>query len=409
MERETFVGIDVGTTKVVALIGEVGRDGALTIIGKGIVPASGLRKGIVVNIDQTVHSISAAIEKAERHAGYKIERAFVGVGGQHVEGLNSPGQVAVAGPRREVAQEDVNRSIEVARAVSIPSTREVLHVIPRGYTVDGQEGVMNPLGMSAVRLEVETHIVTASATAVQNLTKCVTAADVKIDELVAAGLASAEAVLSPTERDLGVAVADIGAGTIDLTLFVEGSPFHTAVLPVGGANVTNDVAIGLKTSLHVAEALKVDHGTCDIAGVDPDEVISVTVLGDEAGRTVERLEVCRIIEARMRETFEMLRTEILAAAPGMLPAGLVLTGGGAQLAGAAVLGRDVLEMPVRVAAPSDIGGLVDGLLGPDSATAIGLLLWGARHVAASEMTTYDSAPGRGFAARFRNAMRSIFP
>ena len=321
MERETFVGIDVGTTKVVALIGEVGRDGALTIIGKGIVPASGLRKGIVVNIDQTVHSISAAVEKAERHAGYKIERAFVGVGGQHVEGLNSPGQVAVAGPRREVAQEDVNRSIEVARAVSIPSTREVLHVIPRGYTVDGQEGVMNPLGMSAVRLEVETHIVTASATAVQNLTKCVTAADVKIDELVAAGLASAEAVLSPTERDLGVAVADIGAGTIDLTLFVEGSPFHTAVLPVGGANVTNDVAIGLKTSLHVAEALKVDHGTCDLAGVDPDEVISVTVLGDEAGRTVERLEVCRIIEARMRETFEMLRTEILAAAPGMLPAG----------------------------------------------------------------------------------------
>ncbi|MDA8238662.1 MAG: cell division protein FtsA [Chloroflexi bacterium] len=409
MERETFVGIDVGTTKVVALIGEVARDGGLTIIGKGIVPASGLRKGIVVNIDQTVHSITAAVEKAERHAGYKIERAFVGVGGQHVEGLNSPGQVAVAGPRREVAQEDVNRSIEVARAVSIPSTREVLHVIPRGYTVDGQEGVMNPLGMSAVRLEVETHIVTASATAVQNLTKCVTAADVRIDELVAAGLASAEAVLSPTERDLGVAVADIGAGTIDLTLFAEGSPFHTAVLPVGGANVTNDVAIGLKTSLHVAEALKVEHGTCDLAGVDPDEVISVTVLGDEAGRTVERLDVCRIIEARMRETFEMIRTEILAAAPGMLPAGLVLTGGGAQLAGAAVLGRDVLEMPVRVAAPVDVGGLVDGLLEPGSATAIGLLLWGARHVAAAELTTYESAPGGGLLARIRAAFRSVFP
>ncbi len=409
MERETFVGIDVGTTKVVALIGEVARDGGLTIIGKGIVPASGLRKGIVVNIDQTVHSITAAVEKAERHAGYKIERAFVGVGGQHVEGLNSPGQVAVAGPRREVAQEDVNRSIEVARAVSIPSTREVLHVIPRGYTVDGQEGVMNPLGMSAVRLEVETHIVTASATAVQNLTKCVTAADVRIDELVAAGLASAEAVLSPTERDLGVAVADIGAGTIDLTLFAEGSPFHTAVLPVGGANVTNDVAIGLKTSLHVAEALKVEHGTCDLAGVDPDEVISVTVLGDEAGRTVERLDVCRIIEARMRETFAMIRTEILAAAPGMLPAGLVLTGGGAQLAGAAVLGRDVLEMPVRVAAPVDVGGLVDGLLEPGSATAIGLLLWGARHVAAAELTTYESAPGGGLLARIRAAFRSVFP
>jgi len=409
VERETFVGIDVGTTKVVALIGEVGRDGALTIIGKGVVPASGLRKGIVVNIDQTVHSITAAVEKAERHAGYKIERAFVGVGGNHVEGLNSPGQVAVAGPRREVTQEDVNRSIEVARAVSIPSTREVLHVIPRGYTVDGQEGVMNPLGMSAVRLEVETHIVTASATAVQNLSKCVTAADVRIDELVAAGLASAEAVLTQTERDLGVAVADIGAGTVDLALFAEGSPFHTAVLPVGGANVTNDVAIGIKTGLQVAEALKVDYGTCDLSAVDPDEVISVTVLGDEAGRTVERIEVCRYIEARMRETFEMLRTEILSAAPGMLPAGLVLTGGGSLLAGAAVLGRDVLEMPVRVAAPSDVGGLVDGLLEPSSATAIGLLLWGARHVAAAELTPYESAPGGGILARLRGAVRSVFP
>jgi cell division protein FtsA len=263
--------------------------------------------------------------------------------------------------------------------------------------------------MSAVRLEVSTHIVTASATAIQNLTKCVTAADVRIDELVAAGLASAEAVLSPTERDLGVAVADIGAGTIDLTLFADGSPFHTAVLPVGGANVTNDVAIGLKTSLHVAETLKIEHGTCDIDGVDPDEVISVTVLGDEAGRTVDRLDVCRIIEARMRETFEMIRIEILAAAPGMLPAGLVLTGGGAQLAGAAVLGRDVLEMPVRVAAPSDVGGLVDGLLEPGSSTAIGLLLWGARHVAAADLATYDSAPGGGLAARIRNAFRSVFP
>ena len=388
MEREAvLVGIDVGTTKGVALIGEVGRDGGVTIIGKGSVPASGLRKGVVVNIDQTVHSITAAVEKAERHSGWKIDRAFVSVGGQHVDGLNSPGQVAVAGPRREVTQEDVNRSIEVARAVSIPSTREVLHVVPRGYTVDGQEGVMNPLGMSAVRLEVSTHIVTASATAVQNLTKCVTAAGVKIDELVAGGL----------------------AGTTELTLFVDGSPFHTTVLLVGGANVTNDIAIGLKTSLQVAEALKIDHGTCDMAGMDPDEVINVTVLGDEAGRTVERMEVCRIIEARMRETYEMLRTEIVAAAPGMLPAGLVLTGGGAQLGGAAVLGREILEMPVRVAAPTEVGGLMDGITEPAYSTAIGLLLWGARHLGAADLTTYESAPAGGLVARIRAALRSVFP
>ena len=266
MEREAvLVGIDVGTSKVCALIGEVSRDGRLTIMGHGTVPASGLKKGVVINIDQTVRSIADAVERAERLSGWKIDRAFVGVGGQHVESLNSPGQVAVTGHHREVTREDVNRAIEVARAVSIPSNREVLHVERRGFTVDGQEGVKDPLGMSALRLEVETHIVTAPQTAVQNLTKCVAAAGVKIDERVVNALAAAEAVASEPEKGLGVAVADIGAGTIDLALFQDGSPFHTRVLPVGGNNVTNDVAIGLKTSLLVAEELKghaTAHATC---------------------------------------------------------------------------------------------------------------------------------------------------
>ena len=258
MEREAvLVGIDVGTSKVCALIGEVSRDGRLTIMGHGTVPASGLKKGVVINIDQTVRSIADAVEKAERLSGWKIDRAFVGVGGQHVESLNSPGQVAVTGHHREVSREDINRAVEVARAVPIPSNREVLHVERRGFSVDGQEGVKDPLGMSALRLEVETHIVTASATAVQNLSKCVAAAGVKIDELVVNSLASAEAVLNETEKELGVAVADFGAGTIDLALFQEGSPFHTRVLPVGGNNVTNDIAAVLKTSLQVAEELKV--------------------------------------------------------------------------------------------------------------------------------------------------------
>src|SRR5919198_896595 len=246
-----LVGIDVGTSKVCALIGEVARDGRLTVIGHGTVPSSGLKRGAVVNIDQTVRSIRDAVERAERLSGWKIDKAFVGVGGQHVESLNSTGQVAVTAHHREVTREDINRAIEVARAVSIPSNREVLHVERRGFIVDGQEGVKDPLGMSALRLEVETHIVTASATAVQNLSKCVAQAGVKIDELVANSLASAEAVLTETEKELGVAVADIGAGTIDLALFTDGSPFHTAVLPIGGNNVTNDVAIGIKTSLPV--------------------------------------------------------------------------------------------------------------------------------------------------------------
>jgi cell division protein FtsA len=412
VEREAvLVGIDVGTSKVCALIGEVSRDGRLTIMGHGTVPASGLKKGVVINIDQTIRSIADAVERAERLSGWKIDRAFVGVGGQHVESLNSPGQVAVTAHHREVTREDVNRAIEVARAVSIPSNREVLHVERRGFTVDGQEGVKDPLGMSALRLEVETHIVTASATAVQNLTKCVTAAGVKIDELVADSLASAEAVLSETEKELGVAVADIGAGTIDLALFQDGSPFHTRVLPVGGNNVTNDVAIGLKTSLQVAEELKIRHGTADLRAVEEgdDEDISVSVLGEDAGRTVSRLEVCQIIEARMRETFELLGNEIRAAGVGMLPAGIILTGGAAQLAGAAELGRSVLQMPVRVAAPTGIGGLVDTLLEPSYSTSVGLLLWGAKVLSGDEPMRYESAPGNGGLGRLRDALRSIFP
>jgi cell division protein FtsA len=410
VEREAvLVGIDVGTSKVCALIGEVSRDGKLTIMGHGTVPASGLKKGVVINIDQTVHSIAAAVEHAERLSGWKIDRAFVGVGGQHVESLNSHGQVAVTAHHREVTREDINRAIEVARAVTIPSNRDVLHVERRGFTVDGQEGVKDPLGMSALKLEVETHIVTASATAVQNLAKCVAQAGVKIDELVVDALASAEAVLSATEKELGVAVADIGAGTIDLALFQDGSPFHTRVLPVGGTNVTNDIAFGLKTSLQVAEDLKIKNGTCDLKGVVEDEEISVSVLGEDVGRTVSRLEVCRIIEARMRETFELMRNEIRAAGVGMLPAGVVLTGGAAQLAGVAELGREVLQMPVRVAAPTGMSGLVDTLLNPAYSTAVGLLEWGATSLSAGEPSRFDSAPAMGGLGRLRDALRSIFP
>ena len=410
MEREAvLVGIDVGTSKVAALIGEISRDGRLTILGHGTVAASGLKKGVVVNIDQTVRSIADAVERAERLSGFKIDRAFVGVGGQHVESQNSTGQVAVTAHHREVMRQDIDRAIEVARAVSIPSNRDVLHVERRGFTVDGQEGVKDPLGMSALRLEVQTHIVTGSATALQNLTKCVSQAGVTIDELVVNSLASAEAVLSETEKELGVAVADIGAGTIDLALFADGSPLHTSVLPVGGNNVTNDVAIGLKTTLQVAEDLKIKNGTADLRGIEEGEQIPVSVLGDDAGRTVDRLEVCRIIEARVREMFELLRNEMRRSGHGMLPAGVILTGGGSQLAGTAEVGRDVLEMPVRIAAPSGITGLTDTILTPVYATSVGLLRWGATSISMGEPSRYESAPAAGGLGRLKDAIRSIFP
>jgi cell division protein FtsA len=410
VEREAvLVGIDVGTSKVCALIGEVSGDGSLTIVGKGVVPASGLKKAVVVNIDQTVRSISGAVDHAERISGYQIDRAFVGVGGQHVESQNSRGTVLVSGHHREVTPEDVDRAMEVARAGTVPAGREVLHVLPRGFIIDGLEGVKDPLGMSAVRLEIETHMVTAAATAVRNLAKCVQAANVKIDELVAASLASAESVLSDTEKDLGVAVADIGAGTIDLALFLDGSPFKTAVLPVGGNNVTNDIAIGLKTSIQVAEELKTQHGSCDLSTVAEDDAIGISVLGEAAGRTVSRVELCGIIEARMREIFEMLAVEIRTSGEGMLPAGIVLTGGASQLAGAAALGREVLNMPVRVAGPLGVGGLTDNILNPAYSTAIGLLYWGAKGLESAERGPYPTAPAGGLLSRVRDAVRNVLP
>lgn len=410
MVEEVLVAIDVGTTKVCALIGEVTADGTLNIIGKGCKPSAGIKKGKVVNIDQTVQSIAGAVESAERASGYELRGAYVGVGGDHVQSQNSRGTVAVSGHHREVTREDIHRATEIARAVNIPSDREVLHVLPRGFTVDGQEGVKDPLGMSAIRLEVETHIVTGAATAVQNLSKCVQQAKVGIDEWVAGPLASAEAVLSDTEKELGVVVADLGAGTTDLCVFLDGSPLHTMVLPVGGNNVTNDVAIGLKTSLGEAEDLKVRFGTCDVRSVVPEELVPVEVIGESQGRTVQRAEVCSIIEARMRELFELIGAEIARAGHGgMLPAGLVLTGGGAQLAGAAELGRQVLQMPVRVAAPSGVGGLTDGLLEPPYSAAIGLLLWGARQVSAGEPPRFESAPAFGLLGRLRDLIRGLFP
>ena len=406
-----LVAIDVGTSKVVALIGEVGRDGSLTIIGKGAPASAGIKKGAVINIDQVVD-----LDHVRRRAGRAPVRLQARVGlREHRRRQRRVAELTRRGRRQRAAQgghprgrrlgPPMSRARSTSRATARSSTS-----CPRGYVVDGQEGVKDPIGMSAIRLEVETHIVHAGATVVQNLSKCVQQAGVRIDELVAAPLASAEAVLSETERDLGVAIADIGAGTTDVALFLDGSPFHTAVLPLGGNNVTNDLAIGLKTSIAVAEDLKIRYGTCDLESVEPDEVIQVEVIGEERGRTVERLEVCSIIDARMREIFEKLGEEIAAAGHGgILPAGLVLTGGAAQLAGIAELGRDVLQMPVRVAAPAGVGGLVDHLLTPEFSTSIGLLMWGARAGMEGEGGHYDSAPAGGAFGRFRDWVRGLFP
>lgn len=411
MEYEAIlVALDVGTSKVVVLVGEVTNDGALDIIGKGTMPTTGVRKGLVNNIDQTVTSIHGAIEGAERLSGLRLEAAFVGVGGDHLESLNSRGTVAVSGAHREITREDIERATEVARAVTIPSNREVLHVLPRDFTVDGQEGVKDPEGMSAVRLEVTTHIVHGGATALQNLTKCVRQAGVRPDELVVSAIASGEAVLTETERELGVAVADIGAGTTDLALYSEGSPFHTSVIPLGGVNVTNDIAIGLRTNLTSAEQLKMQFGSRDARSAPDDAEAPVEIIDDGVARPARKSEVTEIIDARMRELFEKIGEEISENATAhRLPAGLVLTGGAARLANAAELARDVLDVPVRVAAPEGVGGLTDHLLEPQYATAIGLLEWAARVVTTEDLQRYEPPPRTQSWDRLRDAVRRLFP
>src|SRR5438067_4644388 len=384
-EQTVLVSIDVGTTKVCVLIGEVSRAGGIDIIGFGRAPSDGLRKGVVIDIDRTVQSVATAVEAAERLSGFKVRSAFVGISGNHIGSQNSRGMVAVSGHRRDVAREDTLRAIDAARAVSMPNTREILHVIPRGYVVDGQEGVRDPIGMTAVRLEVETHIVTASSTSVQNLTKCVQRAGVEIDELVLAQRATSEALLGAADGELGVVLADIGGDTTDVAIFQDGSISHCATIPMGGRSVTADLGILLRVTPDVAESVKLKYGSAVPLDVDPDEVLQVTSIGEDTSHGVTRRHIAEIVESRVAEILKFIAAEIEAAgATNRLQAGLVLTGGGGQLMGMPRAARDQLGMSARVVPPSGLGGLTDQISAPPYAAASGLLLWGARNWSTDE-------------------------
>ena len=408
-EQTALVSIDVGTTKVCVLIGEASRNGGLDVIGFGQAPSDGLRKGVVIDIDRTVQAVAAAVEAAEKLSGFKVRSAFVGISGNHISSQNSRGMVAVSGHHRDVGREDTLRAIEAARAVSIPNTREILHVIPRGYVVDGQEGVRDPIGMSAVRLEVETHIVTASQSGVQNLTKCVQRAGVEIDELVLAPLATAEAVLNDEDRELGVALLDIGGDTTDLAVFHDGSIAHAATIPMGGKSITSDLGIVLRVTPEVAESLKLKHGNALPGDVDPDEVVQITSIGEDIAHGVTRRTVAQIIEARLKDVFEAVQHEIDAAGvTNRLQAGVVLTGGGGLLNGINRAARDQLGMSARVVGPQNLGGLTDQVSTPPYALASGLLLWGARHWTLDD----DRAAGRsldGLSGRLGKLFKGLMP
>lgn len=409
-EQPLLVAIDIGTTKVCVLIGEIGRTGGVDVIGYGLAVSDGLRRGVVIDIDRTVQSVASAVEAAERLSGYKVRSAFVGISGGHISSQNSRGMVAVSGGRHDVSHDDTARAMDAARAVNLPNTREILHVLPRSYVVDGQPGVRDPIGMSAVRLEVEAHIVTASSTSVQNLTKCVQRAGVEIEELVLAPLATAEAVLTDEDKELGVALVDIGGDTTDVAIFQEGSIAHAATIPMGARSVTSDLGIVLRVTPEAAEHLKLRQGTALPLDVDPDEVIQITSIGEEAPRPVTRRHVAQIVEARVSDLLDHVAREIAAAgATNRLQAGVVLTGGGALLHGTARAARDQLGMATRVVAPSGLGGLVDSVATPPFATASGLLLWGAHSGPADAERLPGGSPLDGLGSRISKLFKGLMP
>ncbi len=379
-EPRTIVSIDIGTTKICTLVAEANENTSLRIIGVGVSASRGMRKGVVVNVQEATEAIASSVAKAERLSGCKVTSAYISIGGSHIQGVNSRGVVAISRSERGISQHDIDRALDAARAIAIPQSREILHTIPRGFVVDGQDGVRNPIGMQGIRLEVEAHIITASKSSVSNLARCVKEAGIEIDDIILQPLVSGEAVLTDAEREMGVVLADIGGGTTDLAFFLEGSIWHTVVLPTGGEFVTKDVAVGLRTPFATAEDLKIQYGHAQTSSILTDETIEVMSFGDEPRQMISRLQLTDIIEARVEEIFRLvLRETKRLGYDGLLAAGVVLCGGTANLPGIKELGRDTLSLPVRVGKPHDLQGLTDVLEDPAYATAVGLLLWGQRH------------------------------
>ena len=421
-KERIIVGIDVGSSKIANVVASSTPEGNLTVIGVATVPAKGIRKGQVVDIDEAVSSMTECLEQSERMAGVSINSAFVSVGGSHISSVNSRGVVAVAGGENEITDEDVQRVIEAARAISIPSSREIIHVIPRDFVVDSQEGIKDPVGMTGVRLEVETHIISGAATSIRNLVKCVQQMGVDVEGLVFSGVAAAESTLTDTEKELGVALIDIGGGTTDIAPFVDGSIAHSVVIPIGGKNITNDLAIGLRSSLETAEKIKISLSVQpkkvevdDEKPREKDDVLDISKLGltEDLGTLSRKTLLDGIIKPRLTEIFTLVGMEIKRSGfAGLLPAGLVITGGGAKTIGIEAVGKEVLRMPVRVAQPSGISGIIEEISTPGYAAWVGLLLYGNK---ISEEVSGISLPiGRGiFSAhsvkRLVSWLRSFLP
>jgi cell division protein FtsA len=373
-----IVGLDIGTTKICAVVGEITPEGNLDIIGLGTSQSRGLRKGVVINIDSTVESIKKAVEEAELMAGVEIDSIFAGIAGGHIKGFNSRGVIAIKD--KEVTQSDIERVIDAAKAVAIPMDREVIHVLPQEFIIDDQDGIKEPLGMSGVRLEAEVHIVTGAVTSAQNIIKSCNRAGLEVRDIVLQQLASSYAALTDDEKELGVALVDVGGGTTDIAIFVQGSIWHTSVLALGGNHITNDMAVGLRTPTTEAEKLKKKAGCALTSMVTGDETVEVPSVGGRDARVISRHVMAEIIEPRAEEIFALAKREIQKSGfEEMIASGVVISGGTVILEGMPELAEQVFDLPVRRGVPRDIGGLVDIISSPIYTTGAGLVLYGMKH------------------------------
>jgi len=394
MDAPIVVGIDVGTTKICTLVAREESPGKIRILGVGIEPSQGIRKGVVVDLATATQAISRSIEKAEHTSGIEITSVLVSLAGSHVSSVNSKGVVGITG--QTIDQADVARAIDAARAVAIPHNREIIHVIQRGFMVDDQDGIRMPIGMHGYRLEVETHIITASAATIENLRQCISRAGAEVSQFVLNPLASAEVVLTETERQMGVVVCDMGGGTTDMAICIDGDVWHTAVLSVGGNHITSDIAHGLRLAMSQAEEIKIQHGNAAEDEVGSEEFFNIRPFGEEEPVQINRCELAHIIEARVEEIFSMVLQEIKRSGyDGLLPAGMVLTGGSSALPGIRTLANRALGLPVRLAQPENLIGMVDRLNSPAFSTSVGLLRWAVLMSEVAPQTTRKRANAQG--------------
>ena len=373
--KNLVVGLDIGTSKIVAIVAEIGPDGELNVIGLGTQPSRGLKRGVVVNIEATMASIQRVLEEAELMADCRIGAVTTGIAGSHIRSLNSSGMVAIK--EGEVSQADIDRVIETAKAIAIPNDQQILHILPQEFIIDGQDGVREPLGMSGVRLEVKVHIVTGAVSAVENIAKCVRRCGIELTDIVLQPLASAAAVLNDDEKELGVCLMDIGGGTTDIAVFAGGAIRHTAVIPIAGDQVTNDIAMTLRTPTKEAEELKIRHGCALRQLADANDIVEVPGVGERAPRKLSRPMLAEVIEPRIEELYTLVQSELRRSGfEELLSSGVVITGGTSMLQGMAELGEEVFHLPCRVGAPSYMGGLADVVRSPRYSTAVGLLMHG---------------------------------